>query len=192
MAPPSRQDGATRPRFRRENISTDGNHARRPPSISPDGVDMPGANGIPISRAARSVDGLQPGATATALPRPAPSELGARFSTVPAPINVSGSSARIRRIASTARGVRKVSSIAVTPPAASARPSGTASLGSSTVSTAITPVALICPSNFSGNIAEEKKASNSAASPHALPSGAARRNRGFGGKRVDGCLAPGS
>ena len=116
------------------------------------GVMTPGAKGSPQSRAAAIVEGLQPGATPNSAPTSIAASTCARFSRVPAPARISGTSARMRRIASAARAVRNVSSIAPTPPASNARAIGPASSGFSTVTTATTPERAKRSASGSGNI----------------------------------------
>ncbi len=82
--------------------------------------------------------GVAPGATAKRAPAFATSSNSAGVSTVPAPTSTSGSSAAMRRIASSPAGVRSVISITGRPPAANARASGSACSASSMITTGIT------------------------------------------------------
>ncbi|ETY51498.1 hypothetical protein D039_0905B, partial [Vibrio parahaemolyticus EKP-028] len=90
---------------------------------------------MPISWHALTVFGLKPGDTIKVAPASFAAIACSRFSTVPAPISMSGWVSRSRRIASAAAAERKVISAAGSPFSASTLPSG---IMSSALSMAIT------------------------------------------------------
>ena len=105
------------------------------------GVHTPGANESPASRAAVTTRGFIPGATPNAAPAALASRTCSTVRIVPAPTIISGTSARIRRKASIATGVRSVNSTQSTPPASNALATGTAASTDSKINTANTPLA---------------------------------------------------
>src|SRR5688572_24328512 len=101
-------------------------------------VAVPGRNGSPVSAIAPSSDGVEPGDTRNCAPASRASFAWPGVTIVPAPTRISGTSAAIARIASSATGVRRVSSTTGSPPATRARATGTACAGSSTTTTGTT------------------------------------------------------
>ena len=90
---------------------------------------------------------MAPGETAKRAPACSAAAKSAGVITVPAPTCAPSTSAAIARIASSATGVRSVTSIARTPPATSARAIGTASASRSITTTATTgPRPRVCAS----------------------------------------------
>ncbi len=81
---------------------------------------------------------MLPGLTRNCAPAAAARRARPADRIVPAPTSNSGTSAAIRRTASSADGVRRVSSMIGRPPAASARASGTACVASSRTTTGTT------------------------------------------------------
>src|SRR6476659_7577827 len=103
-----------------------------------DTVAVPGRNGSPVPAIAASRAGVVPGETRNCAPASAASLAWPGVSTVPAPTRISGTSSAIARIASSATGVRSVSSMTGRPPATRARATGTAWARSSTTTTGTT------------------------------------------------------
>ena len=88
-------------------------------------VAVPGRNGRPVSgHRRRAASGVVPGETRNCAPASSACFACPGVTTVPAPTRISGTSSAIARIASSATGVRRVSSITGRPPATSARASG--------------------------------------------------------------------
>src|SRR5690606_8617017 len=114
-----------------------------PCMISP-AVAIPGRKGTPASMAAAPSRSVRPGETMNLLPASIAALSSSGLVTVPAP-TIAPSTSRIARIASSAAGVRRVTSRTRSPPATSASASATASSASSTTSTGITgAVCIIC------------------------------------------------
>ena len=106
--------------------------------INSEAVAIPGANGRSLSAAAFSRSGVAPGLMPNLAPSDRARARSSAFRIVPMPTTASGTSAIMALAASTATGVRSVTSRTRTPPATSARASGTASSSRSIVSTGIT------------------------------------------------------
>ena len=106
--------------------------------ISSDAVAIPGANGRPLAAAAFRSSGVAPGLMPNLAPSATARARSSAFKIVPMPTMASGTSAIMALAASTATGVRSVTSSTRTPPATSARASGTASSTRSMVSTGMT------------------------------------------------------
>ena len=97
----------------------------------------------PAAAAPGTGDGVQqrpvaPGETANCAPAATASSNCAGVRTVPAPTNASGTSSAMARIACSPAPVRKVTSIAGSPPPTSARASGTASFTGRSITTGMT------------------------------------------------------
>src|SRR3954470_1181250 len=103
---------------------------------------MPGANGKELSAATLRRSGVMPGLMPNATPSFSTRVKSAGLRIVPMPTTASGTSAIIALAASIATGVRMVTSSVRTPPATSARASGTASWIRSMVRTGMTVAAL--------------------------------------------------
>jgi hypothetical protein len=101
-----------------------------------EGVQMPGAKGRLASRAAETVVGFMPGATAKAASASTAWRTWSGVRTVPRPASISGKARRMRRSAARAAGVRRVSSMARMPPAMRASATGSASSSRSRMRTA--------------------------------------------------------
>jgi hypothetical protein len=86
-------------------------------------VAIPGSSGIGPSGPSPSI---RPGLTANLAPACAAAARCSRLVTVPTPGTASATSAAMRRMDSSPAGVRRVTSSAKSPPATSARASGTA------------------------------------------------------------------
>src|SRR5690625_1178998 len=106
--------------------------------ITSETVAVPGRQGSPVCDIAANSDGVAPGDTRKLAPASAAFAAWSGVVIVPAPTTMSGTSSAIARIASTATGVRSVSSIAGSPPATSALASGTASATRSMTTTGMT------------------------------------------------------
>src|SRR3954447_17584238 len=91
-----------------------------------DTVAVPGRNGSPVSSMASISRGVAPGETRNAAPASRAALARSGEVTVPAPSVISGTSSAIARMASSATGVRRVSSMTGRPPATSAFATGTA------------------------------------------------------------------
>src|SRR6476659_1608881 len=113
------------------------NPASRTASTS-DTVAVPGRNGSPVPAIAASRAGVVPGETRNCAPASAASLAWPGATIVPAPTRISGTSSATARIASSATGVRRVSSMTGRPPATRARATGTAWAGSSITTTGTT------------------------------------------------------
>src|SRR3954447_16783593 len=117
--------------------------------IRSDAVAMPGANGKSPAAAALNRSGVAPGLTPNSAPSASARARSSALRMVPMPTMASGTPDIIAFAASIATGVRRVTSSTRTPPATSARASGTASSSRSMVRTGITVACLNSATSFS-------------------------------------------
>ena len=108
-------------------------------SISP-GVAVPGIISMPLSMTYLVISGLKPGLTMNLTPAAMARSACSFVSTVPAPTSISGTSATMRLMASSAAAVRNVTSAAGRPPLTRAFARGTALSASSMAMTGTMPM----------------------------------------------------
>ena len=106
--------------------------------MASEAVAQPAITGIGASVKAEASSGVVPGLTRKVAPAAIVASICARLVTVPAPAMAPSTSAAISRSASSATGVRSVTSISGRPPSTSARASGTASSRRSMTTTGTT------------------------------------------------------